>query len=63
MLVVGDPESREEWRRKAVLDARVALAAAGVAVFPDIERAVRTMGRYVRYERERAERADQDARA
>lgn len=59
MLVVGDPESREEWRRRAVLDARVALGTAGVAVFPDIERAVRTMGRYVRYELERAERADQ----
>lgn len=49
MLVVGDPESREEWRRSAVLEARAALGASGVAVYPDIERAVRAMSRYVHY--------------
>ena len=49
MLVVGDPESRDERRWKAVLEAREELAAAGAALYPDIERAARAMGRYVHY--------------
>jgi acyl-CoA synthetase (NDP forming) len=53
MLVMADPESREEWRRKALLDARQELAEAGVAIYPDMERAARAMGRYVRYLAER----------
>src|SRR3990172_6539661 len=39
MPVRGERESREERRGKAVMDARHELAAAGVAVYPDIERA------------------------
>ncbi|OGD12020.1 MAG: hypothetical protein A2W20_02265 [Candidatus Aminicenantes bacterium RBG_16_66_30] len=55
VLVMADPESREEWRRKALLDARQELGAAGVAIYPDMERAARAMGRYVRYLAERRE--------
>jgi acyl-CoA synthetase (NDP forming) len=35
------------------MGAREELAAAGVAIYPDIERAARAMGRYVRYLAER----------
>ncbi len=49
MLIMGEPESGEEWRYKTVRDARGELAAAGVALYPDIERATLAMGRYVRY--------------
>ena len=49
MLVLGDPESRDERRLKAAMQARWELAEAGVALYPDIERAVRAMGRYVDY--------------
>ena len=49
MLVIGDPETREQSRWKAVLEARWELATAGVALYPDIERAARAMGCYVRY--------------
>jgi acyl-CoA synthetase (NDP forming) len=55
MLVIADPESREEWRRKALTDVRQELAAAGVAIYPDIDRAARAMGRYVHYLAERRE--------
>ena len=53
MLVMADSESREEWRRKLASDARRELAAAGVAIYPDMDRAARAMGRYVRYLAER----------
>ena len=53
MLVMTDPESREEWRRKALLEARRELGVAGVAIYPDMERAARAMGLYVRYLAER----------
>ena len=53
MLVMGDPEAREEWRRDLALHARRELAAAGVAIYPDMDRAARAMGRYVRYLAER----------
>jgi hypothetical protein len=53
MVVMADPESLEEWRRKPLLDARQELAAAGLAIYPDMERAARAMGRYVRYLAER----------
>ena len=53
ILVMGQPESREEGRRKAAADARQELLAAGVAIYPDIERGVRALGRYVRYLAER----------
>jgi hypothetical protein len=41
----------------AVLEARDELAAAGVAVYSDIERATRAMGRYVRHKCEERKRA------
>ncbi len=48
-VVMGDTESREESRWKAVNETRDELAAAGVAIFPDMERASRTMGRFIEY--------------
>jgi acyl-CoA synthetase (NDP forming) len=56
MLIMGEPESGEEWRYRTVRDARDELAAAGVAIYPDIERATRAMGRYVRYLAQRRDR-------
>lgn len=47
MLVMGDPESRDERRWKAAMQARWELTEAGIALYPEIERAVRAMGRYV----------------
>jgi acyl-CoA synthetase (NDP forming) len=55
MLVMSDSESREEWRRELALQARRELATAGVAIYPDIGRAARAMGRYVRYLAQRTE--------
>jgi acyl-CoA synthetase (NDP forming) len=49
MLVLENPESSEEQGWKAVNQARDELTAAGVAIYSDIERAARAMGRYVRY--------------
>jgi hypothetical protein len=49
MLVMGEPETRDTSILEAVLKARDELAAAGVAIYPDIERATQTMGRYVRH--------------
>ena len=49
MLVMGEPETRDTSIRNAVFEAREELAAAGVAIYPDIERAVESMGRYVRH--------------
>jgi acyl-CoA synthetase (NDP forming) len=57
MLVMGDPETSDTLIMAAVLEARDELAAAGVAVYSDIERATRAMGRYVRHKREAGERA------
>jgi acyl-CoA synthetase (NDP forming) len=56
MLVMGEPEFGDERRWKAAMDARQALATAGVALYPDIERAARAMGRYVQHLREREDR-------
>jgi acyl-CoA synthetase (NDP forming) len=56
VLVMGEPEFRDERRSKATMDAREELAAAGVAIYPDIERAARAMGRYVRHLAERQNR-------
>ncbi len=56
MLVIGDPQSRETRPWKALMEARRELVAAGVALYPDIERAARAMGSYVRY---LAQRQDQ----
>ena len=49
MFVLGDSESPDELRRRAVKAARRELAEAGVALYPDIERAARTLGRYVEH--------------
>ncbi len=49
MFVLGEPESSEEWRWKGAIRVREELAAAGVAVYPDMDRATHTMGRYLRY--------------
>ncbi len=49
MLVMGEPETRDTSIMVAVLEARDELAAAGVAIYPDMERATKTMGRYVRH--------------
>ena len=55
MLVMGEPEFQEKRRWTAVMNARRDLAAAGVAIYPDISRAARALGRYVRYVAERQE--------
>jgi acyl-CoA synthetase (NDP forming) len=57
MLVMGEPETSDTSIMVAVLEARDELAAAGVAVYSDIERATKTMGRYVRHKREERKRA------
>ena len=49
MLVMGEPETRDTSIMVAVLKARDELAAAGVAIYPDMETATKTMGRYVRH--------------
>jgi acyl-CoA synthetase (NDP forming) len=56
MVVMGEPEFRDERRWKAAMDARDGLAAAGVAIYSDIGSAARAMGRYVRYTAKRQER-------
>ncbi|MGQ9571960.1 MAG: CoA-binding protein [Dehalococcoidia bacterium] len=57
MLVMGEPESREEERRMKVLKAREELGVSGAAVYPNMDRAIQTMGRYVRYMAERQARS------
>jgi acyl-CoA synthetase (NDP forming) len=52
-FVLGESESPDERRRAAVRMARNELAEAGVALYPDIERAARTLGKYVAYLAER----------
>ncbi len=49
ILIMGEPEAREQWRRKAAQQAREELSNAGVALFPDISSAANAMGRYVNY--------------
>jgi len=63
MVVMGEPEFRDERRWKAAMDAREGLAAAGVAIYSDIGTAARAMGRYVRYTAKRQERAASAASA
>jgi acyl-CoA synthetase (NDP forming) len=53
VIVMGEPEFRDKRRWKAAMSAREEFAKAGVAIYPDIERAARAMGRYVRYVAER----------
>jgi acyl-CoA synthetase (NDP forming) len=47
MFVLGEPESSEEWRWKGAIRVREELAAAGIAVFPDMDRATHAMSRYL----------------
>ncbi|HSP56412.1 MAG TPA: hypothetical protein VLS25_12590, partial [Dehalococcoidia bacterium] len=54
MFVLGDSESPDERRRRAVVLARNEFAEAGVALYPDIERAAKALGRYVEYMGQRA---------
>jgi acyl-CoA synthetase (NDP forming) len=49
MFVLGEPDSSKDWRWKGAIRVRDELAAAGVAVYPDMDRATRTLGRYLRY--------------
>ena len=49
MLVMGEPDTRDRSILVAVLEARDELSAAGVAIYPSIERAARSMGRYLRH--------------
>ena len=53
MFVLGDSESPDENRRRAVVAARHEFAESGVALYPDIERAARALGMYVQYCRDR----------
>ena len=49
MFVLGEPESNEDWRWKGAIQVRDELAAAGIAVYPDMDRATRAMRRYLDY--------------
>ena len=49
MLVMGEPDTRDKSILVAVLEARDELSAAGVAIYPSIERAARSMGRYLHH--------------
>jgi acyl-CoA synthetase (NDP forming) len=53
MFVLGDPDTSQDWRLKGAIRVRDELAAEGIAVYPDMDRATRTMGRYLRYMAER----------
>ena len=52
-VVIDEPELRDEARFKAAINARDIFGQAGVAVYPTVERAVRSIGAYVRYQAER----------
>jgi acyl-CoA synthetase (NDP forming) len=56
VMVMGEPEAEQEDRWRTVRAARSELCDSGVALYPDIERATRTLGTYARYLAER--RAD-----
>jgi acyl-CoA synthetase (NDP forming) len=49
MFVLGEPESNQDWRWKGAMRVRDELAAAGIAVYPDMDRATRAMSRYLDY--------------
>ncbi len=54
-VVLGPADSPDEQRRQTMLDARQRLVQAGVAVYPSIARAARSMVRFTQYCREHAE--------
>jgi acyl-CoA synthetase (NDP forming) len=52
-VVIDEPELRDPERLNAAVSARDIFGAAGVAVFPTVERAVKTLSAYVHYLKER----------
>jgi acyl-CoA synthetase (NDP forming) len=46
VMVMGEPETQQEDRWRTVRGARSELSDSGVALYPDIERAARTLGKY-----------------
>jgi acyl-CoA synthetase (NDP forming) len=54
-VVLGPADSPEERRWRVVMEAQQRLASAGLAVYPNVERAARAMGAFVRYHQERQE--------
>jgi hypothetical protein len=52
-VVLGPSDYRDEQHWRIVSEARERLVDAGVAVFPSVERAVRTLARLARYWRRR----------
>jgi acyl-CoA synthetase (NDP forming) len=55
-VVLGPPDSPDEWRWRAVVGAHQRLMDGGVATYPSIGRAARAVGRFVRFWWERADR-------
>ncbi len=55
-VVIDEPELRDEERLNASVAARDVFGARGVAVYPTVERAVKTLSTYVRYLQEREAR-------
>lgn len=55
-IIIDDPESRDEARLRSVIAARDLFGEAGVAVYPTIDRAVSSLGAYVRYQMQRKPR-------
>ncbi len=49
VMVMGEPEAQQEDRWKTVRGARSELSESGVAIYPDIERAAKTLGKYASY--------------
>jgi acyl-CoA synthetase (NDP forming) len=57
VMVMGEPEAQQEDRWRTVRSARSELSDSGVALFPDIERAAHTLGKYADYFEQRRARA------
>jgi hypothetical protein len=52
-VVLGPADSPEEWRWQVMAQGQQRLVSAGLPVYPNIERAGRAMGAFVRYHRQR----------
>jgi acyl-CoA synthetase (NDP forming) len=59
-VVIGHADQPEEWRWRAISDARRIVAEAGIAVYPSVFRAAWALGQFTRYWAKRAARADRD---
>ncbi len=57
VMIMGEPESQQEERWKAVREARAELAASAVALYPDAQRAAWSLGTYIRYHTETRQQA------